>query len=159
MPSGGRLTLRTLAHDDRVRLEVGDTGVGMDGSIRERLFQPFFTTKENGQGLGTSIIYGIVTRHDGEIEVESEEGKGSRFSFDITLARMGQHRLQCWQVRVYVSDQRYLHAVSPSRLSFHSPRCSIIHNCEFNSGTPSRGTTRSYLPSGSSRRAWTLSFK
>ena len=58
----------------------------MDESIRERLFQPFFTTKENGQGLGTSIIYGIVTRHEGEIEVTSEVGRGS--TFVITLPRI-----------------------------------------------------------------------
>jgi signal transduction histidine kinase/CheY-like chemotaxis protein len=83
MPSGGRLTLRTSAHDDRVRLEVGDTGAGMDESIRERLFQPFFTTKKHGQGLGTSIIYGIVTRHEGEIAVRSEVGEGT--TFEITL--------------------------------------------------------------------------
>ena len=85
MPTGGRLTLRTLALDDVVRLEVGDTGVGMDESVRKRLFQPFFTTKPDGQGLGTSIIYGIVTRHEGEIEVVSEVGCGT--TFVITLPR------------------------------------------------------------------------
>jgi len=79
MPSGGRLTLRTRALDDGVQLEVGDTGSGMDESTRARLFQPFFTTKKDGQGLGTSIIYGIVTRHEGEIEVVSEVGKGTTF--------------------------------------------------------------------------------
>ena len=79
MPTGGTLTFRTFADCRRVVLEVADTGIGMSDQTRKRLFEPFFTTKTNGQGLGTSIVFGIVSRHEGEITVESQEGKGTTF--------------------------------------------------------------------------------
>jgi len=88
MPAGGRLTLRTSAVGDEVRIEVQDTGIGMSVDTRARLFQPFFTTKENGQGLGTSIIYGIVTRHEGRIDVVSRVGEGA--TFVVTLPRFAE---------------------------------------------------------------------
>jgi len=77
MPRGGRLTFHSFPDRDHVVLEVTDTGVGMTEEARQRIFEPFFTTKENGQGLGMSIIYGIVSRHGGEITVDSEVGSGS----------------------------------------------------------------------------------
>jgi signal transduction histidine kinase/CheY-like chemotaxis protein len=87
MPQGGRLTLRTAMDGERVRCEVEDTGVGMPADVRERVFEPFFSTKsEKGSGLGLSIVYGIVTRLGGEIAVESTPGVGSVFRLWLPMA-------------------------------------------------------------------------
>jgi len=51
--------------------------------VRERLFQPFFTTKETGTGLGLAIVQQVVREHQGEIEVESWPGKGARFTLSL----------------------------------------------------------------------------
>ncbi|MFO7956772.1 MAG: ATP-binding protein [Candidatus Brocadiia bacterium] len=84
MEGRGRLTVRSLpAEDDGVAVEITDTGPGIPEEDRERLFEPFFTRKDDGTGLGLAITYGIVERHRGEIEVESEVGKGT--TFRVTL--------------------------------------------------------------------------
>lgn len=85
MSGGGRLTIRTAREDGGVRLEVQDTGHGIPQSDIERIFEPFYTTKVvgKGTGLGLSISYGIVQKHGGTFDVQSEPGKGSTFT--VTL--------------------------------------------------------------------------
>jgi signal transduction histidine kinase/DNA-binding response OmpR family regulator len=86
MPEGGELTLKSFLAGNAIGLEVSDTGIGMSKEVKENLFQPFFSTKGNGYGLGTSIVYGIVTRYGGEIQVNSEEGKGTTFLLSLPVA-------------------------------------------------------------------------
>ncbi|MXZ11432.1 MAG: ATP-binding protein [Gemmatimonadetes bacterium] len=72
---------RTHVENDAVVIEVEDNGVGMDEATRQRLFEPFVTTKNANRstGLGLSIIYAIVRNHDGQITVESEQDIGTMF--------------------------------------------------------------------------------
>ncbi|HEX8502018.1 MAG TPA: ATP-binding protein [Pyrinomonadaceae bacterium] len=80
MPEGGTLTLSTSDAGDEVVLTVADTGTGMAEEVRSRIFDPFFTTKgKAGMGLGLSVSYGIIRRHEGRVEVESEVGRGTTF--------------------------------------------------------------------------------
>lgn len=84
MSSGGQLRIKTFCTISEVVLAVSDEGRGMEQSVIEKLGTPFFTTKEQGTGLGLAVCYGIVTRHKGKIRVESSP-KGSTFyvSFEI----------------------------------------------------------------------------
>ncbi len=88
MPRGGRVTFRTAVEGERVCCVVTDTGAGMTEEVKRRVFDPFFTTKiEKGSGLGLSIVYGIITRHGGEIEVQSQPGQGSAFTIRLPGGR------------------------------------------------------------------------
>ena len=103
MPSGGTLAFATeiidcdqvccvtqpgLQPGRHIRLAVSDTGCGMPCGVRERIFEPFFTTKKPGEGsgMGLAAVYGIVKRHNGEIHLHSEEGRGTTFHIRLPLA-------------------------------------------------------------------------
>jgi signal transduction histidine kinase/CheY-like chemotaxis protein len=78
MPTGGTITLRVTEHDQDIVLEVEDTGTGMTEEQKQRSFEPFYTTKgERGSGLGLSSVFGAMERHQGTVEIESEEGEGT----------------------------------------------------------------------------------
>ena len=85
MPSGGTLTIKTMRTQGRASIIVQDTGPGIEEENQDKIFLPFFTTKEvdEGTGLGLSVVYGIVNEHGGSIEVSSKKGHGS--TFDIML--------------------------------------------------------------------------
>jgi len=86
MPSGGTLTVSAGSRDGaRYAIVIRDTGVGIDGKDRERIFEPYFTTKESGLGLGLVLTKKIVDAHDGEILLSSEPGKGTRV--EVVLPR------------------------------------------------------------------------
>ena len=81
MPKGGWLSVLTSVTDDKVTVELADTGSGIPSECLARIYDPFFTTKAIGQGtgLGLSITYGIVREHEGSIDCESTVGRGTRF--------------------------------------------------------------------------------
>ncbi len=92
MPAGGELRLRTelLAEDEPAALiTIADTGVGMSGEVRQRIFDPFFSTKgPSGTGMGLAMAYGIVQRHHGTISAESEPGSGAIFQVRLPVRRL-----------------------------------------------------------------------
>lgn len=80
MQSGGTLRITNKEMKKSIRIELIDTGVGMSKAVIEKLYTPFFTTKSKGLGIGLSICKRIIEAHEGKIEVESTEGKGTKFS-------------------------------------------------------------------------------
>jgi CheY-like chemotaxis protein/anti-sigma regulatory factor (Ser/Thr protein kinase) len=89
MQNGGTLGIRTAIEDPEVELVVSDSGVGMSAEVRERAFEPFFTTKgQMGTGLGLAEVYGIVKRHRGQVEIESQPGQGTSVRIRFPRAPM-----------------------------------------------------------------------
>ncbi|OGF47212.1 MAG: hypothetical protein A2231_04855 [Candidatus Firestonebacteria bacterium RIFOXYA2_FULL_40_8] len=83
----GTISIRTFRDKEFVNITVVDDGAGMDNEIRKKIFEPFYTTKEvgKGTGLGLSLCYEIIKKHNGEILVESEVGKGSKFTVKLPI--------------------------------------------------------------------------
>ena len=88
-PESGRVTIELRSTADGVDLVVADTGAGIPREHQDRIFEPFFTTKEAGKGvgLGLAVVYGIVKRHHGEIDLRSEPGCGTTFTIHLPLAQ------------------------------------------------------------------------
>ena len=78
-PGGGTITILTLTNDDNVILEISDTGIGFKKHEKEKVFDPFFSTKKHSYGMGLPLVMHIVIEHLGDIDVESEEGMGTTF--------------------------------------------------------------------------------
>ena len=87
MPQGGRLTLRTRHDSHSASIEVEDTGVGLTPEECERLFTPYYTSKQHGTGLGLAIVQSVVSDHGGKITAESAAGRGTTFRIRLPLKR------------------------------------------------------------------------
>jgi len=84
MPEGGRLSISCKSDDGPLRLQFADTGCGMPEDVRQKIFDPFYTTKgAQGTGLGLSVSYSIIERHEGMISVTSEIGNGTVFTIQL----------------------------------------------------------------------------
>jgi len=90
MPEGGELRITTINADKGIEVRISDTGIGIRDEEKQKIFQPFYTTKKDGTGLGLSISYGIIKEHEGEIFVESAVGSGT--TFKIVLPRQSANR-------------------------------------------------------------------
>ena len=92
LPDGGVITLRSRhnTRDSEVVIEIEDNGVGMTETIRSRCLEPFFTTKgERGTGLGLTMVFGMMQRHGGELEIDSEPGRGTLVRLVFPVAPTG----------------------------------------------------------------------
>ena len=87
MPNGGTLTVKTGSLEDKIYIEIADTGVGIKQENLTKIFDAFFTTKSSvkGVGLGLSVCYGFIIDHGGDISVASEEGVGTKFTITLPV--------------------------------------------------------------------------
>lgn len=94
MPQGGALAVKTLLDDadNTLRIAISDSGKGMELPVLDQIFQPFFTTKRKGSGLGLSICQRLMDQHGGTISAESAPGKGTVFTLQIPIRRAAQKR-------------------------------------------------------------------
>jgi len=96
IPKGGDIFIRTEAKDKEILLHFSDTGEGIPDNIKERIFDPFFTTKgPKAAGLGLSMSYGIIKRHQGKITVESAQTKGTTVTVSIPIRRQSDLEKEC----------------------------------------------------------------
>jgi signal transduction histidine kinase len=80
LPEGGKIAINTRMRGEDIEISVSDNGLGMIEEVKKKVFEPFFTTKrDKSNGLGLSVAYGIITRHNGDITVESQPGEGTTF--------------------------------------------------------------------------------
>jgi signal transduction histidine kinase len=93
MPNGGKLTISANRINDDIHIRVSDTGVGIQEEQLPNLFEPFYTTKRKGLGLGLAYCKRVVGAHGGSITVESEVGKGTTFTIKLPMCRSEVHLL------------------------------------------------------------------
>ncbi|MGA9391610.1 MAG: ATP-binding protein [Candidatus Sulfotelmatobacter sp.] len=90
MPQGGTITLRTRSEAGKVAIEVADTGSGLTTEECERIFTPYYTSKQHGTGLGLAIVQSVVSDHGGRIRVESQPGLGTTFVIELQRGRVAR---------------------------------------------------------------------
>ena len=86
MPTGGLLATRIEKHDGNIAVKVTDTGVGITEEALGKIFEPYFSTKQAGFGLGLAVTKAIVQEHQGHIEVTSQPGRGTTFTVRLPAA-------------------------------------------------------------------------
>jgi two-component system, sporulation sensor kinase E len=85
MPEGGTITVRTCRKDDGIAVQIGDTGYGISKEHMSKIFEPYFTTRDFGSGLGLTVVYKIIKEHGGDITLDSKEGEGTVFTITLPL--------------------------------------------------------------------------
>ncbi|MBN1869194.1 MAG: PAS domain-containing protein [Candidatus Omnitrophica bacterium] len=90
MTAGGTIDIRSSKEGDFLRIDVKDSGAGMDDETLSKIFEPFYTTKEKGTGLGLSVCHGIVSAHNGELKFESQMGQGTTATILLPVGDKGE---------------------------------------------------------------------
>jgi signal transduction histidine kinase len=93
MPNGGVFTIATNYVDNEIRISLCDTGIGISKENLAKIFEPYFTTKETGTGLGLTQVYKIIREHEGEIVVDSEPGTGAEFKIILPIPQKEMHMI------------------------------------------------------------------
>ncbi len=132
LPNGGTIVIRTSAAlrpgSGGAQVEVVDDGIGMDEEARRRCLEPFFTTKgERGTGLGLAMVYGVVQRHGGEVDIESALGKGTVVRLSFPPSAMPEDSAEAPVAPVALSRRLRLLVVDDDPLVLRS-LCHILEN-------------------------------
>jgi PAS domain S-box-containing protein len=90
MPGGGELSITTEAGEGALQIVIADTGTGIPAENLVKIFEPYFTTKDTGSGLGLTLVFKIIKEHQGDITVKSREGEGTVFIITLPLPQAGQ---------------------------------------------------------------------
>ncbi|MCK5198640.1 MAG: PAS domain-containing sensor histidine kinase, partial [Spirochaetales bacterium] len=96
MPDGGVIYFKTVKDEDFVHLYICDTGMGISEENMSKIFEPYFTTKQFGSGLGLTVVYKIIKEHGGDIIIESVEGEGTTFTINLPVTQL-DNRLLDWK--------------------------------------------------------------
>lgn len=96
MPHGGMLRISTQVRGDEALLRVSDNGEGMSEAVLDKIFEPYFTTRDFGSGIGLTLVYKVIKEHMGDIVVISKEGRGSTFTVTLPVPQREQH-LITWE--------------------------------------------------------------
>ncbi len=96
MPDGGVMFFRTVKDEEFVHIYVCDTGTGISEENMSKIFEPYFTTKQFGSGLGLTVVYKIIKEHGGDIVLESVENQGTTFTINLPVPQSGK-RLLDWK--------------------------------------------------------------
>ncbi len=124
MPEGGKISFSTLNKDGHVFIKVTDTGKGMIEDVREKVFDPFFTTRRpEGTGLGMSIVYSILSRHNGKINVKSEIGKGSTFTLQLPIYTRADAKIKIPETELVPKSNNGLHILV---VDDEEPICDVL---------------------------------
>ena len=136
MPQGGKIHIATYTKDESIYLELSDSGIGMDEEAKSRIFDPFFTTKGVGNsGLGMSILYGTIKKHNGSIDIKTTPGKGTMFTIALPKQKEkaeksgveSSHAISTEKVNILIiDDEPQLGAVISEMLSLQGHQTSVF---------------------------------
>jgi len=122
MPRGGMLAMSAREENQSVEISVSDTGIGMAEETRLRVFDPFFTTKDKlGMGLGLAVSYGIIRRHEGTVDVESQPGAGTTFRIRLPISNC----------KMTSDSERILFPAPPPPLKSAATRILVVDDEEY----------------------------